>query len=66
MTWVPPLVKRCSDFTGRGREFSPGCAEIDVADRERCEAESVAAMQEWFAEPHPAEPQQHPSVRDEE
>jgi hypothetical protein len=41
------------------------------ADREAREAESVAAMQEWFAEPHPAEPhpaepQQHPSVRDDE
>jgi hypothetical protein len=42
------------------------CGEIDADDREGREAESVAAMQEWFAEPHPAEPQQHPSVRDDE
>jgi hypothetical protein len=53
-------------FTGRGRACPPGCEEIDAADREAREAESVAAMQEWFAEPHPAEPQQHPSVDDEE
>jgi hypothetical protein len=35
-------------------------------DRHGREAESVAAMQEWFAEPHPSKPQQHPSVREEE
>jgi hypothetical protein len=59
---VPPLVKRCSDFTG----LDDAKMRQLVADRERREAESVAAMQEWFAAPHPSEPQQHPSVRDEE
>jgi len=59
--WVTPE----GYFTGRGRELPPGCEEIDADEREGREAESVAAMQEWFAEPHPSEPQQHPSVRDE-
>jgi hypothetical protein len=48
--------------TGRGRECPPGCEEIDAADCEAREAESVATIQEWFAEPHPSEPQQHTSV----
>jgi alkyl hydroperoxide reductase subunit AhpF len=60
--WVTPE----GYFTGRGRELPPGCEEIDADEREGREAESVAAMQEWFAAPHPSEPQQHPSVRDEE
>jgi hypothetical protein len=55
------MVELYSDFSGRGREFSAGCAEIDAAEREGREAESVAAMQEWFAES-----KQHPSVRDKE
>jgi hypothetical protein len=64
--WVPLMVKRYSDFSGRGREFSAGCAEIEATEREQRERESVAAMGEWFAEPHPEEPQQHPSLREEE
>ncbi|TQQ79768.1 NAD(P)/FAD-dependent oxidoreductase [Halonotius terrestris] len=60
--WVTPE----GYFTGRERELPPGCEEIDAAERERREAESVAAMQAWFAEPHPEGPQQHPSVRDDE
>ncbi|RJX43012.1 thioredoxin reductase [Halonotius aquaticus] len=60
--WVTPE----GYFTDRGRELPPGCEEIDKAERESREAESVATMQERFAEPHPEEPQQHPSVRDDE
>ncbi|MFC7042712.1 NAD(P)/FAD-dependent oxidoreductase [Halonotius sp. GCM10025705] len=60
--WVTPE----GYFTDRGRELPPGCEEIDAAERESREAESVAAMQEWFAAPHPEEPQQHPSVGEEE
>ena len=60
--WVTPA----GYFTDRERDLPPGCEEIDAAERERREAESVAMMQEWFAEPHPSEPNQHPSVDDEE
>ena len=60
--WVTPE----GYFTGRGRECPPGCEEIDAAERKKRERESVAAMGEWFAEPHPSEPNQHPSVGDEE
>ncbi|ERH02217.1 MAG: thioredoxin reductase [Halonotius sp. J07HN6] len=60
--WVTPE----GYFTGRGRECPPGCEEIDGAEREEREAEALDVLQERFAEPHPAEPNQHPSVRDEE
>lgn len=51
-------------FTGRGREVPPGCAEISEAERRERERESMAVMQSYFSEPHPAEPTQHPSVDD--
>ena len=51
-------------FTERGREVPPGCEEIDDAERERREAESLERMREAFAEPHPDEPTMHPSVAD--
>jgi thioredoxin reductase (NADPH) len=51
-------------FTGRGRELPPGCEEIDEAERERRERESLETMREYFAEPHPEGPDQHPSVRE--
>ncbi|WP_248896881.1 NAD(P)/FAD-dependent oxidoreductase [Haloplanus halobius] len=51
-------------FTGRGRDLPPGCEEIDDAKRRRREAESLAVMRDYFAEPHPEEPNQHPSVED--
>ncbi|MDS0281536.1 FAD-dependent oxidoreductase [Haloarcula onubensis] len=51
-------------FTERGRDVPPGCAEIDDAERERREAESLERMREAFAEPHPGEPTMHPSVVD--
>ncbi|WP_254537658.1 FAD-binding protein [Halomarina litorea] len=48
-------------FTGRGREVPPGCEEIDDEERERRERESMEAMREYFAEPHPDPPTPHPS-----
>ncbi|MFC4449000.1 NAD(P)/FAD-dependent oxidoreductase [Halorussus aquaticus] len=56
--WVAPE----GYFTGRGREVPPGCEEIDDEERERREEESLAAMREHLGEPHPDEPEMHPSV----
>ena len=58
--WVAPE----GYFTGRGREVPPGCEEIDDAERERREQEAREVMQAHFAEPHPEEPTQHPSVEE--
>lgn len=58
--WVAPE----GYFTGRGREVPPGCEEIDEQERNRREAESLEVMQAFFAEPHPDEPTQHPSVEE--
>jgi thioredoxin reductase len=52
-------------FTGRGRDLPPGCEEIDDAEREQRERESLTVMREYLAEPHPDEPTQHPSVGEE-
>jgi thioredoxin reductase (NADPH) len=60
--WVAPE----GYFTGRGRDVPPGCEEIPAADRAERERESMAVMQEYFAEAHPAEPTQHPSVAEED
>jgi len=59
--WVTPE----GYFTGRDRDVPPGCEEIDDAERRRREDESLAALREYVAEPHPDEPTQHPSVADE-
>lgn len=58
--WVAPA----GYFTGRDREVPPGCEEIDEDERRRRERESIDVMQEYFSEPHPDEPTQHPSVRE--
>jgi thioredoxin reductase len=58
--WVTPE----GYFTGRGREVPPGCEEIDVAEHRRRERESIEAVREYFAEPHPETPEQHPSVEE--
>ena len=58
--WVAPE----GYFTGRGREVPPGCEEIDEAERERRERESMETMREYFAERHPDEPTMHPSVEE--
>jgi len=59
--WVTPE----GYFTDRGREVPPGCEEIDDAERQRREREAREVMREYFADPHPEEPRQHPSVREE-
>ncbi|MFQ3294581.1 MAG: thioredoxin reductase (NADPH) [Halobacteriales archaeon] len=53
-------------FTGRDREVPPGCEEIDEAERREREAESLATMHEYFAQPHPEAPEMHPSVEPED
>ncbi|MFB6166563.1 MAG: FAD-binding protein [Haloarculaceae archaeon] len=60
--WVAPE----GYFTGRDREVPPGCEEIDEDERRERERESMETMREYFAEPHPDEPTQHPSVADDE
>jgi thioredoxin reductase len=56
--WVVPE----GYFTDRGREVPPGCEEIDAAERERRARASRERMREHFAEPHPEEPDTHPSL----
>ncbi|NHN57578.1 MULTISPECIES: NAD(P)/FAD-dependent oxidoreductase [Halorussus] len=56
--WVAPE----GYFTGRGREVPPGCEEIGDEERRRREDESLDAMREYFADPHPDGPENHPSV----
>ena len=58
--WVAPE----GYFTERERDLPPGCEEIDVEERQRRERESLEIMCEYFAEPHPDKPIQHPSVRE--
>ncbi|MDZ7850589.1 MAG: FAD-binding protein [Halodesulfurarchaeum sp.] len=60
--WIAPE----GYFTGRSRDVPPGCEEISESERRDREAESLEVMQSFFAEPHPDEPTQHPSVADEE
>lgn len=59
--WVAPEYY----FTGRDREVPPGCDEIDNGERRNREQTSLEVMREYFAEPHPDEPEQHPSVASE-
>lgn len=58
--WVAPE----GYFTGRSRDVPPGCEEIGDQERIRREHESIEVMREYFAEAHPDEPVQHPSVRE--
>jgi hypothetical protein len=44
----------------------PGCEEIDETEREVRERESMDVMTDAFAERHPDEPTQHPSVAEDE
>ncbi|WP_089821976.1 FAD-binding protein [Halogranum amylolyticum] len=60
--WVAPE----GYFTDRGREVPPGCEEISETERQARERESIAAMQEYFAEPHPEPQRTHPSLVDDE
>jgi thioredoxin reductase len=58
--WVTPE----GYFTGRGRDLPPGCEEISLTEHRRREREGRATMRERLAEPHPDDPEQHPSVRE--
>ncbi|NHX36119.1 MULTISPECIES: NAD(P)/FAD-dependent oxidoreductase [Halolamina] len=60
--WVVPE----GYFTDRGREVPPGCEEIDDTERAAREAESSAAMREYFAEAHGERQRTHPSLVDDE
>ncbi|MFC6724313.1 thioredoxin reductase, partial [Halobium palmae] len=60
--WVTPE----GYFTDRGREVPPGCEEIDETEREVRERESMAAMREYFSEPHSERQRTHPSLVDDE
>ncbi|WP_143423213.1 FAD-binding protein [Halegenticoccus soli] len=60
--WVTPE----GYFTGRGREVPPGCEEIDDRERRARERASMAAMREYFSEPHPDRQRTHPSLVDDE
>ncbi|MFW5939536.1 MAG: NAD(P)/FAD-dependent oxidoreductase [Halolamina sp.] len=60
--WVAPA----GYFTDRGREVPPGCEEIDEPERAARRAESRAAMQEYFGEPHDQHQRTHPSLVDDE
>jgi len=60
--WVAPE----GYFTGRGREVPPGCEELGEEERRRREQESLAVMRDHFETPHPEDPEQHPSVADED
>jgi thioredoxin reductase len=60
--WVTPE----GYFTGRDRDLPPGCEEIDDVEHDERERESMEAMRSYFAEPHPEEPEQHPSVADDD
>ncbi|WP_247004753.1 NAD(P)/FAD-dependent oxidoreductase [Halosolutus gelatinilyticus] len=57
--WVAPERY----FSGRGINVPPGIEEIDEDERRRREAESIEVMREYFDEPHPDEPEQHPDVQ---
>jgi thioredoxin reductase len=58
--WVTPD----GYFTDRGRDLPPGCEEIDEDERATREAASLELMRERFADPHPADQETHPSLRD--
>jgi thioredoxin reductase len=59
--WVVPA----GYFTGRGVDVPPGCEEIDDEERRRRVRESLETMREYFAEPYPDSPDQHPGLEDE-
>ena len=58
--WVAPE----GYFTGRGRDVPPGTEEINEAERRERERRSLEWMAAVAESPHPATPEQHPSVED--
>jgi len=60
--WVTPE----GYFTDRGRDLPPGCEEIDESEGRQREHESLEAMSDYFAEPHPDPQETHPSLSESE
>ena len=60
--WVVPE----GYFSDRGREVPPGCEEISETERRAREQESMAAMQEYFEEPHEERQRTHTSLVEDE
>ena len=60
--WVTPE----GYFTDRGREIPPGCEEISETERRARERESMAAMREYFDDPHEDRQRTHPSLVEDE
>ena len=60
--WVVPE----GYFSDRDREVPPGCEEIDATEQAARQAESRAAMREYFAEAHAERQRTHPSLVDDE
>ena len=58
--WVAPE----GYFTDRGREVPPGCEEVSPTERRARERESMAAMREYFSNPHSDAQRTHPSLVD--
>lgn len=57
--WVAPE----GYFSERGIDIPPGIEEIDEEERQQREEESMKVMREYFQDPHPDEPEQHPNVQ---
>ena len=60
--WVVPE----GYFSDRDRDVPPGCEEIDATEQAARQAESRAAMQEYFAEAHEERQRTHPSLVDDD
>lgn len=56
--WVAPA----GYFSDRDRDVPPGCEEIPYEEFRRRERDSMVEMREYFADPFPDAPDQHPSV----
>lgn len=57
--WVAPE----GYFSGRGIDIPPGIEEIDEEERQQREEESMKVMREYFEDPHPDKPEQHPNLQ---
>lgn len=57
--WVAPQ----GYFTNREIDVPPGVEEIDEEERQKREQQSIEDMREYFNDPHPEEPEQHPNAR---
>lgn len=50
-------------FTDRNQEIPPGVEEVSEEVRREREQQSLERMREYFAEPHPDEPDPHPDLQ---